>query len=109
MDKINVSDEQVRSVLRTVALERPEYVYDEQDEDGSCQYVNNGAPSCLVGHVLHRLGVPLDVLREREGDKALHVARDLLSVSDVTAGCLNRAQIRQDDGETWGDAIAGLV
>lgn len=113
MEKIQTTDEAVMETLRAVVAERPDYVYDSEavDENGvpMCVYVADGAPSCLVGHVLHRLGVPLDALSvfdESGGkDAQLVVRRVLDGTSGATAHRLWAAQSAQDNGETWGEAL----
>lgn len=105
MNDIRFTDEQVMTTLRAVVAERPDYVYEEIAGDDSCLYVHNGAPSCLVGHVLFRLGLPLDVLSENEGGSPGMSVREF-GISHRAADVLDIAQARQDVGESWGDALA---
>lgn len=102
------TDEQVMTTLRDVVNERPDYVYEEVpcDEETvtDCLYVYNNAPSCLVGHVMHRLGIPLDVLSEHEGESP-NQFRPALSISYRAADALTKAQDVQDEGDAWADAL----
>ena len=104
------NDELVVETLRQVAEERPEYVYDRRDE--GCVYVDyeTHQPSCLVGHVLVRLGVPAelflrDPVRNVTGIDVL-VAHEALPLSRSAIRLLCRAQMAQDEGETWGASLA---
>lgn len=122
-----VTAQQVAETARAVVQEFGEgYVYTppaddpRADEDGICLYVNDGKPSCIVGHIVHRLGVPLEVLR-REGDlhldpKVSHEPMTLsagfllpkLGAPDHVTAALNAGQIAQDTRETWGTALARI-
>jgi hypothetical protein len=106
-----VTAEQFRITTREVVAERPEYVYTipETDDPGEdfCKYVHGDEPGCVIGHVCHRLGVPLDELAKREGQAAADVVAQVLGITSPSvlafAGDL---QWRQDCGEPWGVALA---
>jgi len=79
----------------------------------SCLYRNpDGSPSCLIGHVLHYHGVPLASIKE---GSAAHVAA--LSAGVIEPGerghlvmnALDMAQIRQDEGYSWVEAIEEAI
>lgn len=118
MVPINVTGSAVLDTLREVVAERPDYVYsapeDQVTESLSCYYVHgsgsDATPGCVVGHVLNRLGVPLEVLSTYEGRDADYVAARVLDVSDDWAAdaphALAVAQIEQDRGAAWGKALA---
>lgn len=81
----------------------------------SCVYVLNEAPSCLVGHVLSRFGIPLDfmgsLMRNTLAASSLcykinNEAKIALTISDDAAIVLGDAQDAQDSGQTWGTALA---
>lgn len=90
--------------LRIVALERPDYVYEKPIVYGgkACLYAYQGEPSCLIGQVLHRLGLPLD--RMPENEPIGRVWRDL-GIERDTALLWQAAQGVQDNGGTWGIAF----
>lgn len=54
--------EQIERVLAVMADVVQEYgaAYDYAAKHDTCVYVRDGAPSCLVGHVAYRLGLPLE-------------------------------------------------
>lgn len=101
-----VTDEEGLALLEQIVNERPDYVYEKPGgDDASCVYVHNGAPSCLVGHWLHKLGVSLDDIPE--GEAASDTARVLgLAVSTPLADALDGAQDTQDSGLNWAQALA---
>lgn len=73
------------------------YVHDE--EEGQI-------PGCIVGNVMHRLGVPLEDLKKVEGDNAHGLIGQLqIPVNQHVTRLLNRAQASQDEGQTWGKAV----
>ncbi|MFB7027159.1 MULTISPECIES: hypothetical protein [unclassified Streptomyces] len=114
-----VTDEIALAALRDVVAERPEFVYSAPDhmkreEDGvTCFYVHSdedGSPvaaGCAIGVVLHRLGVPLEVLAKEEGGGAYGVTwRFLPHLSRETRTKFSDMQNYQDDGAPWGLAYA---
>lgn len=115
-DLITVSDSMAIATLRDVVAERPEYIYEPPSgatagaTAAMCFYVHHidsgPVPGCLVGTVLHRLGVPLDKLAELEGCGAYVVAGMTAYMSNDARCALARAQDAQDDGATWAVALA---
>lgn len=91
----------------------PDYVYENPYrgtdlERSTCQYVHDGEPGCLVAHILQRHGVKLDALEAHEGDDAQGVLHKVLGIhrESTISGYLNRLQRQQDEGHTWGAALA---
>jgi hypothetical protein len=89
-----------------------DYVYPEADN--GCLYVRDGAPSCIIGHVYNRLGVPLEVLAANEFTTASEVAHRALGVDIYNneggdfipiARYLDRIQREQDSTIPWGQAV----
>lgn len=80
-----------------------------------CLYYRNGHPSCLIGHVLADLGLPVKIAPDGtaahlEGKAADLVLWDAYDVTDERALTLARnAQRVQDNGGTWGDAVTFAV
>lgn len=98
----------VLEALNEVVAEFGEdYVYERRNQNnhlgmsGRCVYVHNGAPDCLAGKVLRKLGLTLEQLSQQEGNGctnfSAYFSRDVLSV-------LRAAQEQQDTGATWGVA-----
>jgi hypothetical protein len=97
-----ISVERVLEVLEQVVAR------EGADTRRECKYVVDDAPHCVGGTVLFELGVPLTELKEMEGrsvyawtDKTGHA----VNLSTSAGHVLRRAQIAQDDGLTWGDAL----
>lgn len=98
--------EMVTPVLEALVAEFGEdhiYKADERGENGraTCSYQEGGKPSCIVGHVLDRLGVEYNP--EWEGINAGGV---LSGAPFYVARGLQKAQKLQDDGKTWGEALS---
>ncbi|WP_103529497.1 hypothetical protein [Streptomyces sp. SM12] len=113
-EKIRVTDDEVMRVLREVVAERPEFVYtNPSGESGNpgvntptCFYVHGEVPGCVIGHLLHRLGVPLAVLRNLEHDHASAVIDEVMEgVTDAVVLALTGAQAAQDHGNPWSVAL----
>ncbi len=103
--------EDVRRTATEIVAERPDYVY-PQEVTGSCKYVHDGQPSCLVGQIFFRLGTPIETLVSF--DEAENVVEDLMgtAVDDLASGglidldtdtkeYLKIMQRAQDGGHKW--------
>jgi hypothetical protein len=112
---MDINLERVVETATEVVGERGEnYIYEKPiNAFGTpvCVYVYESQPSCLVGHILHRLGVPLETLGE--GDRlsfsASDVCMDLLAGTSFydteISAFLDSLQSEQDTGHTWGEAL----
>lgn len=91
-----------------------EYVYPLAVIGDACYYLDpiTRQPSCLIGHVLVRLGTPVELIAQVESmspdgeyqdswAEEMTFGRFDLSVRKV----MRSAQSRQDHGRTWGDAL----
>ena len=109
-----------------------DYVY-PGSEHGDCKYVRDGKPSCLVGHVFFRAGVPLEDLEwldvrpigscsdpacdcdGTEGTNAGEAPKYLkqrgieLEFNSGIGAALDSVQRAQDAGMTWGDSWGTAV
>lgn len=75
----------------------------------ACLYEYRGEPSCFVGRIMHRLGVPVDVLAEWDHDPIDLTDGAVLpgvALDDLARAWLAAAQTWQDRGESWGAAYA---
>ncbi|WP_030997529.1 hypothetical protein [Streptomyces sp. NRRL F-5630] len=115
MERIKVTADEVMSTLRAVVAERPDYVYARPEADNraaACLYVHHddgtAKPGCLVGTVLHRLGVPLVELAKWEGEGACSMVPSVTNLEweDTSTLALQTAQEAQDAGVTWAEALA---
>lgn len=112
-----LTDEQVLETLRQVVAEVGEdHFYNfEVLDDGyrlPCVYQQDGAPRCIVGHVLARL-LPDEWLGLEVVKANLTATRlgGLFSYYDAhmsgpAAHALRAAQRQQDAGKPWGEALA---
>lgn len=91
--------------------DRYEFLTDQKwagygDDDGdTCMYQIAGSPGCIVGHVFSRLGVEYSPEFEAQ-DVATLFKRGKVDIDENAARVLQRAQVRQDLGDTWGQALA---
>lgn len=105
-------------LLREVVAEfGKNHVYTKRDGSEVCAYVHGDAdelvPGCIVAQVLHRHGVPMNVLSQYEGLGAVQlgdsnhlVRRGVQPLLTEAAGIvLSRAQWAQDSLMTWGTAL----
>lgn len=118
---INI-DDVTAAMERAVALKGADYVY--PDADG-CRYSwNDGTPACIVGHVAADLWPDkfkevADYERVEEASGSVDGAfvfglgedragGGVLSIQPdrVVRNALQRAQNTQDNGFTWGEALA---
>lgn len=87
-----------------------EIVQQNPDRYAGCTYFDPaGQPNCVVGHVLHELGVDADAIEALEGvpaqglDWAALGVRNPGSKQSRWIACL---QDEQDGGASWSDALA---
>ncbi|MGW1859348.1 hypothetical protein [Streptomyces collinus] len=124
MTRVTVPASKVIETLREVVAEQPDYTYEApahmagEGAPLSCFYVHvdgndePDTPGCLVGHVLNRLGVPLDRLAMYEGTGAGGMVAAVLDVTGHpdevgnVVDVLAFTQDAQDNGSTWADALA---
>lgn len=75
----------------------------------SCVYVHEGKPSCLVGQILHKHGVPVEELAKHEFQGAWTISEKLAGASFEASYFLDVAQYKQDTGASWGLAVNSAV
>lgn len=77
----------------------------EENPHGTCQYVYEGKADCIAARVLHKYGVPVEVLGSYEGSSAHFVMLSIWEdTSDEAAWGLTEAQVQQDHDAAWGKA-----
>lgn len=102
-------------LAKEVVGERPEFVYERErvgDVLLGCTYVRDGQPSCLVGCVMYRAGVPIEELEGIEGESAyglLDFLIDYAPENQIEKRLLEKflvdIQYKQDSGSPWGEAL----
>ena len=112
----NLTDEKILSTLKALASESPEFVYSSPEHQigtvsmSSCFYVHTDpetkepvSAGCIVGKVLHELGVPLEVLQKYESTSANKLLEEIAPETTSNARFrVDVAQTYQDDGQPWG-------
>jgi len=97
-DQITV--ERVLEVLELVVAREGE------DTKRECKYVVHGQAHCIGGTVLFELGVPLSHLVKLEGTSvSSFTSVGGVSLSDGAGRVLRTAQVAQDAGCVWGEAL----
>ena len=97
----------VRQAAHEVVFDNPDKIVD------TCSYADTFAPSCLVGHILHRLGWSVDELYELDCVDGLSGPMPILWLKnhgfvdlELNAGdYLAYLQNAQDGGQTWSRAL----
>lgn len=96
-----------------VAEKGADFVYEPPTSDiydeAKCVYVYNGAPSCIVGQILHRLGTPVEKMADWDdgGGYSAHALGDtgLVSMDLDTRSFLESIQHDQDKQVPYGEAL----
>ena len=102
---IRIADEHFIEAIRAVASEFPDYIYPAlKGVQQPCVYHRrDAAKGCLIGEALMRCDVPEDDLTAMRG-----AADDVLShygLSPRVCAAGDRAQLAQDGGNSWSEAI----
>jgi hypothetical protein len=97
-----------RSAREAVNEKGTNYVYPEYT--GACEYVKESAPSCLVGHILFKLGFPLDILSHMDDRPDATISSGYHpevreAFTDDAIRFMATLQSNQDEGRTWGTAL----
>lgn len=113
-----LTDKQIIDAVDAAVAEKgADYTYergepmDPDEAAPSCLYVHGDKPGCIVGNAMHRLGIDLATLRESEGRSAGGLLIDLRDKQGYHASMwaqdfLDAVQHQQDNGDSWGDAVA---
>lgn len=114
--RISIYD--LAEAVTAIAYESPNTVYKKvqtflpapQFTSEECRYFHNKAPSCLLGHALHRIGVEASDIDESE-NKAVIWSVDIFNDDDdtdefqETVEWLTSVQKLQDEDIRWGLCI----
>lgn len=120
---LTVTVEQVTATLKSIVAEKPNYVYEKPVvlddtvvvvETEMCMYIDPGTvtPSCLIGHLMVKLGVQAEALQQYEGIGVSRVFSNFVTLEphekysqEVVVEALAMAQDTQDLGSSWGAAF----
>lgn len=104
MKASEITDEQFIQAMYEVVKGNQDFVYTETGN--SCVYVNNdGSPSCLIGHALMRCGTEAEFFEGINRDPVSVIEHLFSSMSESVLESMFVAQLAQDHGETWGQAL----
>jgi hypothetical protein len=96
------TEDALRALEEAVAEKGEDYIYPEAGK--TCYYALDGAPSCLVGNALHRLGYSILQLEEFRSHPICSLPADV-PMEDRALDAFIRAQEAQDAGAPWGEAL----
>jgi hypothetical protein len=99
--------------VRSIAAKHPGHIYQDKDTDNpntSCFYQREGKPSCIMGHALFNLGVPIATLQAMDTHTGgiyefLTLGFTTPLASHETLMWLNSVQNLQDNLKPWGYAV----
>lgn len=96
---------------RIIATKGENFTYSPPEgSDGTCQYIWNGKPDCLIGCYLVDLGIPIEAF---ESDQVKEISDLVLdgtlikygyTVEPEAAHAMSKLQWLQDLAYSWGDA-----
>lgn len=103
--------EKLVAAVREVAAEKPDHVY-QTPANGTCAYVLDGQPSCIVGQAAWRLGLI-------DGSFEKHIEENTAGVTtflrylgaamdednEYEREFLDAVQEKQDQEVAWGEAV----
>lgn len=111
----SVTYDDAERTLLELAAERPDFIY----PGTNCVYVKDNKPSCLIGCMLARLGMPIEALASLDptnSDVTMQSAVAWLIDYDVievdtprTASLLRTAQFCQDEHKEWQVAVSRAI
>jgi hypothetical protein len=114
MKSISITVDEAVTLLREIAGERPEYVYDEQVPGTmACRYFVGEKPSCIIGQLLARKYVTPADLTEA-GVSNTSPAGELFDAGVIAdqgevQHLLLYVQHIQDEGVPWGEAVERVI
>lgn len=102
---ITLTYEQALEGLERAIAEKPEGYRDPDSGPGiNCRnWKSDGAPSCIIGHIMSYYGATSDSIGE--GGVQFLVGNRELKVDEKTLILLSGAQGQQDNGKSWREAV----
>lgn len=107
-------EDAVEQVTKIVAEKGRDHVYADKDDNGDCFYFRDEAPSCVVGHWVHALGIEEfeSAVKFKEssgpfsaGELATTAWDEGIDIDEAALVFLSNIQDLQDRGWTWGAAL----
>lgn len=106
------ADEVLGIMAQVVAEYGDTFVYAKVSTPGSsysvCLNWDNDCPSCLIGHVMHRWGMPEDILANFPSQGVSNLMHRFalkhgpMGIENGAMRAMAEAQANQDDGTPWG-------
>lgn len=104
-NRIKASNDEVLENIEAIVAEAGDgYVYRSPNSMG-CVYQYAGEPSCLVGRVTHRMGLPLTAMTPYEGVGCRPMVESYFIVSLWALKAFQRIQRMQDSEVPYGECL----
>lgn len=113
---MHITYSMVRDGLSAIIAEKGEDFQYVVPRGGTCLYVENDCPSCLIGHYLIELGFPMEAFTALEGNGVESLFHDenlkeIMASHGFTAEpeavyAMGKVQDLQDNEYYWGDAYS---
>ena len=108
-----------RKMVSEILLSAPDRVFGATGGRACMYFYANGQPSCVVGHVLARLGFNREMMRKGDGGDGgrydlnsvkFYALREIVKdkITPDAERFLNVAQAYQDQGKSWGE-VHGIL
>lgn len=107
-------DSTLKGLNNLVALHGEDFIYQRHvGAAAECAYVHEGNPDCIVGKLLHSLGVSIeqlaefDELRNSSAGEVLDILiqQGVITADEKAHALLRFVQSYQDSQEPWGKAV----
>lgn len=98
--------EHVKSRLQEIVKGREDFVYELPEDKNKCVYMNNGKPSCIIGHLFEADDLLDSKYDEDVNSGIMDVVNEYgLPYTDEAVVYMSAVQNAQDSGRTWGEVI----
>lgn len=104
-----------KDAVRDIVEERPDHVDPNAGQDGGCQYVIDGTPSCIVGvFLVEKVGLDPELVHTLDTGSPLGSSTSIAAtaahfvvnnISKHAIRFLQDMQREQDRGRSWGEAL----
>lgn len=106
-------DDVVKELPDIIATRGEDFIYEvPSGAGGTCMYIWDDAPSCLIGCYLVSKGVPIDAFKRFEGsaiDDAYDKGCVPIAIETDALSLLSRIQRYQDDSYSWGTSFINAI
>lgn len=109
---VTINKQQAIDYLNKAIIDKQDFVYSTPLGTAYCRYAHEDEPGCLVGNVFYAAGCSMEDLEafDEIGDvMEVHYQSNLIKMSNDAARLLQRVQLLQDNGDSWGEAVKQAI